>query len=158
MDTADTGNPKRGTDKASELGTYSGKIEFASESLRQNTAGRPGAAGRAPLDSLLGGIQEREPYEKYPLQIILPHPRFSFHTHYDNNAPWLNEIPLHRVQKDGYHWWPVRINPEDAKARNVSTGDIVELYNDRGSGAVHRAGHRARCRRRDSQLCQFVPL
>src|ERR1019366_1460284 len=35
-DTPDTNNPKRGTDRAKELGTYSGKIEFASESLRQN--------------------------------------------------------------------------------------------------------------------------
>ena len=33
-DTPDTSNPKRGTDKAHELGTYSGKIEFSSESLK----------------------------------------------------------------------------------------------------------------------------
>ncbi len=56
-----------------------------------------------------------------------------FHTHYDNHTSWLNEIPLHRVLKDGYYWWPARIHPDDAKARNVKTGDIVELYNDRAS-------------------------
>ena len=34
-DTPDPNNPKRLTDKADEIGTYSGKIEFASESLRE---------------------------------------------------------------------------------------------------------------------------
>jgi len=72
-------------------------------------------------------------WEKYPLQIISPHPRFSFHTHYDNHSQWLNDIPMHRIKKDGYAWWPARINPHDAKKRGISDGDIVELYNDRGS-------------------------
>jgi trimethylamine-N-oxide reductase (cytochrome c) len=131
-DTADTGNPKRGTDKASELGTYTGKIEFASESLRQNM---PDDEERPIVPHWIPSWEgyKTGPYDKYPLQIITPHPRFSFHTHYDNHTTWLNEIPLHRVLKDGYYWWPARIHPDDAKARNVKTGDIVELYNDRAS-------------------------
>ena len=32
-DTPDPLNPKRGTEKAKELGTYSGKLEFVSQSL-----------------------------------------------------------------------------------------------------------------------------
>jgi trimethylamine-N-oxide reductase (cytochrome c) len=130
--TADTGNPKRGTDKAHELGTYSGKIEFASESLRQNT---PHDEERPVVPHWIPSWEgyKTGTYWKYPLQIISPHQRFSFHTHYDNHATWLNEIPLHRVLKDGYHWWPVRIHPDDAKARGIQHHDIVELYNDRGS-------------------------
>jgi trimethylamine-N-oxide reductase (cytochrome c) len=131
-DTADTGNPKRGTAKANELGTYTGKIEFASESLRQNM---PDDEERPIVPHWIPSWEgyKTGPYEKYPLQIILPHPRFSFHTHYDNHTAWLNEIPLHRVLKNGYYWWPARIHPDDAKARKVVTGDIVELYNDRAS-------------------------
>ena len=131
-DTADTGNPNRGTAKAKELGTYTGKVEFASESLRQNM---PDDKERPVIPHWIPSPEgyKTGPYEKYSLQIILPHPRFSFHTHYDNHTAWLNEIPLHRVLKDGYYWWPVRIHPDDAKARNVKTGDIVELFNDRGS-------------------------
>ena len=71
--------------------------------------------------------------QKYALQLISPHPRFSFHTHYDKHAAWLDEIPAHRVQKDGYAWWPARVHPDDAAARGIHHGDIVKLYNDRAS-------------------------
>lgn len=132
VDTPDINNPKRGTDKAAELGTYSGKIEFASESLRQNM---PDDEERPIVPHFIPSWEgyKSEGYKKYPMQLISPHPRFSFHTAYDNHTTWINEISLHRVLKDGYYWWPARINPADAKARNVVGGDIVELYNDRGS-------------------------
>jgi trimethylamine-N-oxide reductase (cytochrome c) len=132
VDTPDIGNPKRGTEKAHEVGTYSGKIEFASESLRQNM---PDDEERPIVPHWIPSWEgyKTGPYDKYPLQIILPHPRFSFHTHYDMHTAWLDEIPLHRVEKDGYYWWPARINPVDAAARKIAHGDIVELYNDRGS-------------------------
>ena len=70
---------------------------------------------------------------KYPLQLISPHPRFSFHTHYDKHSAWLDDIPEHRVQKNGYAWWPARIHPDDAAARGIANGDIVKLYNDRAT-------------------------
>ncbi len=131
-DTPDTGNPKRGTEKAHELGTYSGKIEFSSVSLRENTPDDPERPVIPHYRESWEGYGS-EPHKRFPLQLISPHPRFSFHTHYDNHCTWINEIPLHRVEKNGYRWWPVRINPEDARERNLQTGDIVELYNDRGS-------------------------
>jgi len=131
-DTPDTGNPKRGTDKARELGTYSGKIEFASESLKKNF---PEDKERSVVPRFISSWEgyDSELYKKYPLQLISPHPRFSFHTAYDNHTTWVDEIPLHRVEKNGYRWWPIRLHPQDAKARNIVHGDIVELYNDRGS-------------------------
>ncbi len=132
VDTPDDNNPKRGTDKAKELGTYSGKIEFASESLRKNM---PDDTERSIVPSYHDSWEghHSELYKTYPLQVISPHPRFSFHTAYDNHTTWVDEIPLHRVEKNGYRWWPIRISPADAKARNIRTGDIVELYNDRAS-------------------------
>jgi trimethylamine-N-oxide reductase (cytochrome c) len=71
--------------------------------------------------------------EKYPLMIISPHPRFTFHTQYDKHTDWINEIPTHRIVKDGYAWWPVRINPVDAAKRGINNNDVVKLYNDRGT-------------------------
>ncbi|MBN1833683.1 MAG: molybdopterin-dependent oxidoreductase [Deltaproteobacteria bacterium] len=131
-DTPDPLNPKRKTDKEDELGTYSGKIEFVSQSLKQNL---PDDDERPPLPHYIISWEghRSELRKKYPLQIISPHPRFSFHTHYDKHAEWLNEIPGHRIIKDNYAWWPVRINPADAAERGIYNNDIVKLYNDRGT-------------------------
>ena len=71
--------------------------------------------------------------EKYPLQLISTHVRFSYHTQYDNKSPWLDDIPVHRIKKDGYAWWPFRLHPSDAGPRGIQHGDIVKMYNDRGA-------------------------
>ncbi len=131
-DTPDSMNPKRGTDKANELSTYSGKFEFASQSLKANL---PDDQERPVVPHYIESWEgHKSPIrEKYPLQIISPHPRFSFHTMYDKHTDWLNDIPTHRIKKDGYAYWPVRINPADAAKRGIRQEDIVKLYNDRGT-------------------------
>jgi molybdopterin guanine dinucleotide-containing S/N-oxide reductase-like protein len=131
-DTPDHFNPKRNTAKGKELGTYSGKIEFVSQSLTKHL---PDDEERPPLPRY---IPSWEGYnstlvKKYPLQLITPHPRYTFHTHHDANATWLGEIPGHRVLKDSYYWHPVRLNPADAATRKIKSGDIVKLFNDRGA-------------------------
>ena len=131
-DTPDPGNVKVKAGKPAELGTYSGLIEFAAQSLEENL---PHDCERPVVPHFIPsweGYKSAQWY-KYPLQIISPHPRFSFHTHYDKHESWLNDIPMHRVMKDGFPYWPCRINPVDAEARGIHDGDIVELYNDRGS-------------------------
>jgi trimethylamine-N-oxide reductase (cytochrome c) len=131
-DTPDANNPKRGTDKADQLGTYSGKIEFVSESLKASFPDdweRPVSPRYIP--SFEGHHSEMS--KQYPLQLLSPHPRFSFHVHYDKHTDWLNDIPVHRVKKDGYAWWPARIHPDDAAARGIRHHDIVRLYNHRAS-------------------------
>ena len=131
-DTPDPSNPKRGTPKGHELGTYSGKIEFESQSLKQFDAGddeRPPVPRYIPSWE---GHRSKETAE-FPLQLMSPHPRFSFHTHYDKHAAWLDEIPGHRIQKDGYAWWPARLNPRDAAPRGIKDGDIIKLFNGRGT-------------------------
>ncbi|MCL1828556.1 MAG: molybdopterin-dependent oxidoreductase [Oscillospiraceae bacterium] len=132
-DTPDASNPDLGTERSAGLGTDSGKIEFVSESLKRlapKDDERPLSPEYIPSWE---GAESGELFEKYPLQLISPHPRFSFHTHYDNHTAWLDEIPGHRVIKDGYAYWPVRLNPEDAAERSINGGAVVELYNDRGS-------------------------
>ena len=131
-DTPDPNNPKRTTDRAGELGTYSGKIEFVSQSLAEHF---PDDHERPPMPRYIPSWEGHlsPAAGTYPLQLISPHPRFSFHTHYDQRASWLDQIPLHRIEKDGYAWWPVRLHPEDAGRRGIADGDIVRLHNDRGS-------------------------
>jgi molybdopterin guanine dinucleotide-containing S/N-oxide reductase-like protein len=132
-DTPNSHNPKKGTAKAHELATYSGKIEFVSQSL---TKFDPNDEERPPLPRYIPsweGHETKELMAKYPLQMITPHPRYSYHTHHDNKTLWLNDIPQHRVKKDGYAWWPIRIHPSDAEARGINHDDIVKVYNDRGA-------------------------
>ena len=132
-DTPDLGNPKRLTEKRGELGTFSGKIEFESVSLKQyfpDDEERPVVPRYIPSWE---GHHTTELFEKYPLALVSPHPRMSFHCHYDKHTDWLNDIPVHRIKKDGYAWWPARISPEDAAKRGINNHDIVRLYNDRGS-------------------------
>ena len=132
-DTPDLGNPKRLTERRGELGTFSGKIEFESVSLKQyfpDDDERPVVPRYIPSWE---GHHTEELFSKYPLALVSPHPRMSFHCHYDKHTDWLNDIPVHRIKKDGYAWWPARINPEDAAKRGINNHDIVRLYNDRGS-------------------------
>jgi molybdopterin guanine dinucleotide-containing S/N-oxide reductase-like protein len=130
-DTPDLNNPKRLTDKAKELGTRSGKIEFVSESLKEKF---PDDDERPVMPHYIKSWEghHSELAQKYPLALVSPHPRFSFHTHYDKHTAWLDEIPTHRIIRDGYPYWPARINPVDAASRGIANGDIVKLYNDRG--------------------------
>jgi len=137
-DTPDSFNPKRGTEKAKELGTYSGKIEFVSQSLTQHF---PDDEERPPMPHYIPSWEGHtsEQAKKYPLQLISPHPRCSFHTMYESNTLWLGDIPAHRIFKHGYYWHVTRIHPSDANARGIKDGDIVKLYNDRGAtlGIAH---------------------
>jgi molybdopterin guanine dinucleotide-containing S/N-oxide reductase-like protein len=131
-DTPDHFNPKRNTPKGKELGTYSGKIEFVSESLKAHL---PDDDERPVMPRFIPSWEGHtsELAKKYPLQLITPHPRYSFHTHHDSNVTWLKEIPGHRVVKDGVAWRPARLNPADAAARGIENGDIIKLFNDRAA-------------------------
>jgi len=131
-DTPDYRNPKRNTEKGNELGTYSGKIEFVSQSLLKFM---PDDQERPPLARYIPSWEGHQSplAKKYPLQLIVPHPRMSFHTHHDSHTPWLGEIPAHRLYKDGHYWQVVRMHPTDAEVRGIKQGDIVKLYNDRAA-------------------------
>jgi trimethylamine-N-oxide reductase (cytochrome c) len=68
--------------------------------------------------------------KKYPLQMLMAHPKFRFHGKYDK-IDWLAEN-YKVVGPDGYNYEPIMMNPVDAAARNLSEGDIVRCFNDRG--------------------------
>ena len=77
--------------------------------------------------------------KKYPIQMISPHPRYSYHTHYDAHCEWLADIPGHRIRKDGHNWIVIRVHPEQATARGIQNRDIIKVFNDRGTvlGIAH---------------------
>ena len=121
-------------DSEGHIDTQTGLIEFESQSLKRFD---PNDDERPPVTKYIPsweGHHTKKLYDKYPLQLISPHPAYSFHTMYDAKGCWVNEIPEHRVKaKDGYYYWVIRINPDDARKRGIRDNDIVKAYNDRGT-------------------------
>ncbi|MGE4273324.1 MAG: molybdopterin-dependent oxidoreductase [Desulfitobacterium sp.] len=65
-------------------------------------------------------------FSKYPLVFIQEHSRFRSHTQWFN-TPILRELDPEPLAK---------ISREDAKIRGIKTGDIVEVFNDRGKAVL----------------------
>ncbi|HUO71338.1 MAG TPA: molybdopterin-dependent oxidoreductase [Solirubrobacteraceae bacterium] len=102
--------------------TKSGRIEFYVERM-------------LPYDQQLPGYKEpieatptNPLYKKYPLTFLSTHTRFRTHSQFVN-LPWLKEI---NNGGEGF----LEINPVDAKPRGIKTGDVVAVFNDRGSMKV----------------------
>lgn len=45
----------------------------------------------------------------------------------------MREIPEARILNGGYYYEPIWINPTDAQARGIKHGDVVKVYNERGT-------------------------
>jgi anaerobic selenocysteine-containing dehydrogenase len=60
----------------------------------------------------------------WPLTLLTPHSKWRIHSSYANN-PWLAEIHGGRPE--------VFVNPVDAAARGIETGDVIEVFNSRGA-------------------------
>jgi molybdopterin guanine dinucleotide-containing S/N-oxide reductase-like protein len=114
------------------LQTQSGKFEFECSSLKRFDANDP---ERPPIVKYVPSWEGRqsEIYKRYPLQLLTPHSRFSYHTMSDGKESSVNDIPEHRVLIDGYYYWVLRINPHDAAARGIKMHDLLKVYNDRGA-------------------------
>jgi len=114
------------------LQTQSGKFEFECSSLKRFDANDP---ERPPVVKYLPSWEGRQSamYERYPLQLISPHSRFSYHTMSDGKDSTINDIPEHRVLVDGYYYWVLRMNTQDASERGIAMNDLVLVHNDRGA-------------------------
>ena len=73
-----------------------------------------------PFESL-----NHEKAKKFPFHMITPHPRWRTHSIF-HNIPWLRET----YQQE------VTLNARDAEKLGIRTGDIVEIWNDRGRVVV----------------------
>jgi anaerobic dimethyl sulfoxide reductase subunit A len=105
-----------------KFNTPSGKIEIFSQRLADiNDPKIPPVAKYIPSPE-----DRNDPLlEKYPLQLLSPHPRVRAHSTLQN-VDWLMEAEPHAV-------W---INPVDAEARGIRDGDEVYVFNDRGKLAI----------------------
>ncbi|MCF8095534.1 MAG: molybdopterin-dependent oxidoreductase, partial [Desulfobacteraceae bacterium] len=115
------------------LQTQSGKLEFVSSSLKRFDPNDPERPVMATYIPSWEGPHTSELYEKYPLQLVSPHPRYSFHTMGDGKDGIINDVKSHRMLIDGYYYWIVRINQKDAESRGISSRDLVKIFNDRGA-------------------------
>jgi trimethylamine-N-oxide reductase (cytochrome c) len=121
------------------LQTQSGKIEFVCSSLRRFDPEDPERPVMTKYIPAWEGHHTGDLLRKYPLQLISPHPRYSFHTMGDGKKSWINDIEDHRAVVDGYYYWIIRLHPEDAASRKIKANDLVRVFNDRG--AVICAAH-----------------
>ena len=114
------------------LGTFSGKFEFVSESL---TYWCPDDEARRPIPQYQDSWEGFKSLsaDKFPYGLISPHPRFDYHTHYQQHAKWLWEIPKNRVIINGNPYLVCHINHKVAEQKGIKDGDVVRLFNDRGS-------------------------
>ncbi len=109
--------------------TPSGKIEILSTTLASIQDWKKTQYGYEipylpkwiePFESL-----NHEKAKKFPFHMITPHPRWRTHSIF-HNIPWLRET----YQQE------VTINAKDAARLGIRTGDIVEIWNERGKVVV----------------------
>ena len=123
------------------LDTPSGKLEFYSEALAENF---PDDKERQPLAKwLIGGPAEEgwthdetlwgERCKQFPLLLVANPAKYRVHVQGDD-IKWFREIETVKVKgKDGYMYEPAWINPVDAEKRSIQNGDLVKIFNDRGT-------------------------
>ena len=104
------------------LGTPSGKIEIYSKTIAgfKYDDCPPHATWIEPAE-WLGDAKAKT----YPLHIVSPHPNSRLHSQLDNTT-------LRESYEIGSRE-PIWINEGDAKARGIAKGDVVRVFNDRGS-------------------------
>ena len=122
--------------EANPLPTPTGKLEFYSESIAKNF---PTDTERPPIPKW---IEKSETHDErlssqraldYPLLIMSNHGRWRVHAQCDDIS-WTREAITAKVKGwDGYMYEPCWMNPEDAEKRGISNGDIIRVYNERGS-------------------------
>ncbi len=107
---------------ANAVDTPSGRIEIFSNTIAEfnydDCVGHPAWFDK---QEWLGGVRTAD----YPLHLLSNQPKTRLHSQYDHAA---NSREAKIRQRE-----IVRMNPDDAAARNIETGDIVRLFNDRGS-------------------------
>ena len=120
------------------LQTSTGKVEFIATSLKNFEDQGFVDEYRPSMHTYVPAWEgpRCELAKKYPLGMLSPHPRFSFHTMGDGKDSFMNDIKDHRVLVDGHYYWIIRINRVDADARGIESGDLVRAFNDRGSVIV----------------------
>jgi trimethylamine-N-oxide reductase (cytochrome c) len=119
------------------LSTPTGKLEFESTALAQHF---PNDLERPAVPKWVArGISHEETIgtersKRYPLLVCSNHPRWSVHSQHED-ITWLREIPnTGKVTgPDGYQYHPVWLHPSTAERYGIKQGDVVSIFNDRGT-------------------------
>ncbi|MEC8087368.1 MAG: molybdopterin dinucleotide binding domain-containing protein, partial [Pseudomonadota bacterium] len=115
------------------LETPSGKIEFVSSMIQKKD---PNNKERPPVARWLSHSESPDQPKSrvFPLIVMSNHARYRFHVQGDD-IPWIQE--LQKVKgADGYMYEACWIHPVDAATRDVKNGDILKVYNERGTVLV----------------------
>jgi trimethylamine-N-oxide reductase (cytochrome c) len=118
------------------LSTPTGKIEYYATGLAEHF---PDDKIRAPYPQWIEETDEHqerqssERAESYPYLLMSNHPHWRVHAQLDD-VPWFREIETCKIKgPDGYAYEPVWINPLDAEREGIKQGDVVGLFNERGT-------------------------
>jgi trimethylamine-N-oxide reductase (cytochrome c) len=79
------------------------------------------------------GPQDKKRFKKYPLLLMTPHARYSYHSQGDGKDSFLNDIIDHRIEIEGVYYWTLRMNYLDAKDRGINKFDLIKAHNERGA-------------------------
>ena len=115
------------------LQTPSGKIEFIPTNLRRFDANNPERPVVNRYRASWEGPGTAGIADRYPLQLIAVHSRYSFHTHADGKGSAINNVEDHRACVGGRFFYLLRINDLDARERAIGHRDLVKIWNDRGA-------------------------
>jgi trimethylamine-N-oxide reductase (cytochrome c) len=118
------------------LNTPSGKLELYSKRLEEHF---PDDKERPPFPKWVPSGESHqenllcERAKKYPLLMLSNHPRWALHSEHED-VTWLREIGTCKIKgPDGYLYHPVWVHPKDAAKRGIRHGDVVAVYNERGT-------------------------
>jgi anaerobic selenocysteine-containing dehydrogenase len=118
------------------LPTPSGRLEFYSERLAKHF---PDDKERPPIPKWIeksDTCDERlssQRAKNFPLLQMSNHGRWRVHAQCDDIS-WTREVFTCKIKaKDGYLYEPLWLNPLDAVKRNIKDGDIVKIFNERGT-------------------------
>ena len=118
------------------LSTPTGKLEFEATGLLKHF---PDDLERPPVPKWIAkGISHEETIgtersKKYPLLVCSNHPRWGVHSQHKDMI-WLREIETCTVKgPDGYQYQPGWLHPSEAEKRGIKHGDVISIYNDRGT-------------------------
>jgi hypothetical protein len=82
-------------------------------------------------------------FKKYPLQLITPHVKYSFHTQGDGKDSFLLNIPDHRVKVDDWYYWivrPIAGLPMHARIRRQGSVELRIIRDVRADGRAGKVG------------------
>ena len=118
------------------LSTPTGLLEYSSSALEKYFPDDPERPPVAHWIEKSESHDERlssERTEQYPLLCMSNHPHWRMHAQGDD-ITWAREAPTMKVKgHDGYLYEPVWINTAEAESRGIAHGDIVKIFNERGT-------------------------